>query len=429
MILPSSRTKRYLTGMDWMIHALDYSSRKKISCGTAFQIVMEIGSGLNSADLRKYLAEYCEGFPHLTGKVSRDWNLAPYWKPHPSGQPVQLKVISILNSDQAFRCLETELNQPVEDYEFSLRAVYVESPQKKLIGFIFDHRLFDARGAEKFLHGFQIFYSSGGKSCGMDLPVFSAHLDKWSEKFAAGKKVNRARIAQGKDTQVRLLKNPATYKNVLNRFKIKTFDEKETRAISERAGPFMFLPYSLAGSIQAMDALFLGRSDAQGDLAVSVTRDMRSARAGESADMFFNHLSFMFFRAKAAETGSFDGLLAVLKNQFYEQVKNKMPEALADAGMLMRILPLAVISRGFQDRAHAPASFSFASLGECAYQHKSFMDANVEKMFHMPRMPPLPGLGVFFSEYKKQLSVTLSYLDNLISETEANSVMERLSRL
>ncbi len=410
------------------MHALDHSSRRRLGCGTAFQIVIELESGLNSSDFEKYLAGYCAGFPHLTGKVCRDFNLAPYWKRRLPFNPFTLKLFVCSSSEEAGLRLETELNLPAGKDAAPLRVIYAEAPQKKLIGFIFDHRLFDARGAEKFLHGFQAFYLAEGAADGINLPPSPAHLNHWSDKFAAGKKINRARIAGEKDAKIKLLKAPVSFNGAQNRFKIKTFSESETHAIAERAGPFMFLPFSLAVCMQAVRGLFLKREEHGGDLAVSVTRDMRMAR-WEAADMFFNHLSFMFFREKMSEIQDFKPLLASLKNQFYEHVKNKMPEALADASMLMRIVPLALLARGVQSRAHAPASFSFASLGKSAYLHETFMDVNVVRLFHMPRLPPLPGLGIFLSEYKNRLNVTLSYLDNVISDEEAGLILEGLAQL
>ncbi len=410
-----------------MIHALDYSSRKRLGCGTAFQIVMQLNSDFPSEELKKNLAEYFAGFPCLTGKVRRDLNLAPYWMQNDPEQAFQLTSCRCSNSAEAYRRLEAELNQPAGKKDCPVRVICVELPRGSMTGFIFDHRLFDARGAEKFLNGFQVFYSTREKALA-GLSPSPAHLDRWSEKFAAGKKVNRARIAQVKEAQIKQLKHPAP-KKALNRFKTKTFNESETREIFERAGPFMFLPYSLSVSMDVVNTLFLQRGESRGDLAVSVTRDMRPASGGNASEMFFNHLSFMFFRAKNADLENPGLLEKSLKGQFYEQVKEKMPEALAEASMLMRILPLGLMARGLEKRTYAPASFSFASLGESAYQQANFMGAEVERLFHMPRMPLLPGLGIFFSEYKKKLSVTLSFLDQLISEDEAGAILERLGRL
>lgn len=423
--------------MDWIIHALDDSSRKQLGCGNAFQITVELCGEWNPRAFKERFHQYCLRFPHLQGRLSRDFNLAPYWRLQKKAAVpgLALETHTASSFEAALKFLEAGINTPFRMGDLPLKVLEIRLGEKFLLSFIFDHRLFDARGAELFLQGFQDDYASKGKpGAEVLIPPAPAHLDRWSEQFQAGRKVNRARIAGEKNSGVRFLKAAKSGTPAANRFKVRTFDENQTRAIFERsgkyAGPFMMLPYSLAVSVRALHAFFLQKGETQGDLVIPVTRDMRGDLLPGSSRLLFNHLSFLFFRIQPADAADFDRLLKSLQTQLYDQVKDKMPEALSEASMLMRILPRSVLSRGLQAQGGtSPASFSFAFLGESPYSSSRFMEAEVENMIHMPRIPPMPGVGIFFSQYKKRLNVALSYLDSLMNEEEACAVMNAVCQL
>ena len=99
--------------------------------------------------------------------------------------------------------------------------------------------------------------------------------------------------------------------------------------------------------------------------------------------------------------------------------------------MLIRIVPRSVLSYRFESLLPTPVpTFVFAFLAESAYQSDEFAGLEVLNMFHLPRVPPSPGLGIFFSQYRKRLAMTLSYIEDAVSEEEAEdlilTVAERL---
>jgi hypothetical protein len=76
------------------------------------------------------------------------------------------------------------------------------------------------------------------------------------------------------------------------------------------------------------------------------------------------------------------------------------------------------------------ASFCFSFLGEAESSITHFMGKEVQRSYHMTRVPLPPGLGVFFQQSKGRLNAYLSYAQGLISEDEADAIADGLkSRL
>ena len=78
--LPYSRKKRYLTGIDWVIAALDRMSRRATGGSNASQIVLELNGPFDAQRFARAMTEFAGLFPVLNGRSTRDWNLAPYWR-------------------------------------------------------------------------------------------------------------------------------------------------------------------------------------------------------------------------------------------------------------------------------------------------------------------------------------------------------------
>ena len=413
--------------MDWVVHAIDHTSKKVLGCGLLFQIVVELAGTLEKESFRGSLARYCECFPHLWGSARRDFiNLAPYWRTNRGESKVDIVFRQAVDFEEALNLLSAELNTPLETEEIYFKVFGVTVSDKTLIGCTFDHRLFDARGAESFLQGFHDFCAHG-LSQEFQVQNADAGLDHWREKFEAGRKVKRAGVASGENSMVRRFTDGKSPKKGRNRFKIKHFDQIATQSIFERAekqaGLFMFLPYSLAISIQMIHSLFVRRGQREGDFVISVTRDMR-VKGSAKVPILFNHFSVINFRVSAPEIDDFQMLVGLLKQQLYEQVKNKLPEALSESSMLIRIVPRSVLSYGFESLVPTPMpTFVFGFLGESAYQSDEFAGLGVLNMYHFPRIPPSPGLGIFFSQYHKRLTMTLSYIEDTVGEEEAEDLI------
>lgn len=418
-----SRRKRYLTGSDWVIGTLDQVMKKATCAGNLAQIVLPLAAPVDAGRLREGLDHLLTRFPVLSGTVARDWRLAPYWKiPRRARQAIPLQVTTLV-ADKLLPACEQSINRPFRTDSEHLAFQLLTDDAKSILIMTFDHRLLDARGAEALLA------LLGQSLDGVPLPaepVFasSAELTRWQEKFLAGRNVNRRIIALAKASPRALPLPPGRDRGY--RYRLIACTTQESAALTERAyreaGYLMESPFLLAVVTKAMHALCTARGVAGCNYLVPVTVDRRPGRE-PLQELFFNHMSYLFYQLPAELGDDLAGLIAAIKQQMYDQVKSAFPADLAKASLLMRIAPLPLLGRMlYLPMDGKMATFAFAHLGRGGFAASEFMGSAVENLFHMPRVPLPPGVGFFSNSYHGRLNLVMSYLDGLISEAEADLV-------
>jgi hypothetical protein len=420
-----SKQKRYLSGSDWVINTLDYMMKAATCAGNMSQVVLELDGLLDESEVRSRLNAFVKQFPVLQGHVSRDIKLAPYWKiPGKSGRDVSLTVRNaetLVSGESAFAHFEKSANAPFQDDNEHLAFHLFKDRGRCLLAMAFDHRIFDARGAEMFLNLFQRSVKSGSSTVSGDIAFTSSSaLTQWSRKFLAGRTVNRRIIGLSK-LSPRALPVPQDGTG-RQRYHLLSFTEQETAAIYDRAyteaGYLMESPYLLSVIIQCVHELCATKQVTGSCYLIPVTMDLRPGR-DPLQEIFFNYVSYLFYQIPVHEADDRKGLISVLKQQMYDQVKSGFPKDLAEASLLTRIAPLPVLGK----LLHLPmkgkmATFAFSHLGKSSYQQPLFMDAKVTNIFHMPRVPVPPGLGFFSNYCSNKLNVVISSLDGVLSSDE-----------
>ena len=429
--------KRYLTGIDWIINTINYASKKKTGVGNMFQIVLQLEGALDETTLRECLNKFIKKFPVVNGRSTRDYNLAPYWKIYSKEKMLPSNIKTYRLDDNAVfskvvSTLEQGINTSFNNVQDHIVFHLIHVGKTSFLAVVFDHCLFDARGAEVFLNMLQQEQKKKTDYSNKISLVESAHLCKWKEKFEAGKWVNRKRLQLSENKSRFLPLHSVSGKKF--KFKIISLDERQTSAIIDtaynEAGYLMFMPYALGISIQVLHDIFTKRDIYTGDYIVPVSIDTRRAEK-VAQEVFFNHMSFFLLRVKANEADNFPVLLQSIKQQVYDQIKSDLPANIKKASLLMRIAPLSVLNYLMRLPLKGQiASFCFSYIGESAYASPVFMEKKVHNIFHMPRVPIPPGLGIFFERFQGKLNVTFSYLDGILEDDEIDSIVHTLqSRL
>jgi len=425
-----SNRKRYLSGSDWVINSLDHMMKATTCAGNMALVVLAFDSVVDENEVRTQVIRFVRQFPVLQGRVSRDIKLAPYWKiPAKTEHDVMFTVHQVddrMSGETFLPYLEKSVNTPFQDDRDHLAFHLFTGRERSMLAMAFDHRIFDARGAELFLNLFQQSVNNSGVTAAGDI-VFasSSALTQWSRKFRAGRNVNRRIMSLSKTATPAALPLP-TGGNRCYCYHLLSFTEQETRWITERAyaeaGYLMESPYLLSVIVQCMHELMVSKQMNAVSYLVPVTMDLRPG-LDKLQEIFFNYVSYLFYQIPIQEIGDRKGLIALLKQQMYDQVKSGFPKDLVEASLLTRIAPLPVLGK----LLHLPmegkmATFAFSHLGKSSYQHSLFMANKVTNMFHMPRVPVPPGLGFFSSYYNGRLNLVISFLDGLLSDGDIRTL-------
>jgi hypothetical protein len=174
----------------------------------------------------------------------------------------------------------------------------------------------------------------------------------------------------------------------------------------------------LSVAIRAMHELFESRGLSADSYIIPVSVDTRSSQDIKQ-ELFFNYASMFLFQIHIDMLNDGKALINEIKRQMYEQVQSSLPQNLLKASLLLRIAPLSLLRKIFLLPFGGKfASFYFSHIGKCSYQYPEFMGAKINNIFHMPRVPTPPGIGIFFNSFNGQMNAVISWLDGLISDDE-----------
>jgi hypothetical protein len=330
--------RRYLTGIDWIVNSIDYSGKAQSGIGNFSEIVLELKNPPKLKILEDLLNDFIKKYPVLNGCPSRGLNLCPYWKIFPAKKflPVWVRAAEVDGVGlQYLGPLSAQVNLPFNSKREHLSFTLVSTPDRTFLGMAFDHRLLDAKGAEALLNLFQQYYDNR-KPPAISLAC-PHHLDNWLSKFLAGRKINRFLLKLTKEKPRTLPFNP---KQEPAKFKVIQLNPVQTERLVNtaysRAGYLMFMPYALARTIQIMHKVFQEKNICNPAYFIPVPMDMRTKEEAQK-EALFNHFSFFIFKICAGQVDNLDQLLTEIKSQMYEQVKDKIPEAIINGSFLMRI--------------------------------------------------------------------------------------------
>ena len=430
--LPYSPDKYYLGGIDWIINALDYLSQKAAGCGNLSQVILRLSASLDETILKGKLASFVRLFPCVQGRVSRDYNLAPYWKyPREAKAVIELRCKRCKDKEEAFAVFSEAVNIPFKGKQEHACFYYVITPQEGYFSLVFDHRLFDARGAEDFLFLFNEFFCGRCTVKETMCPVQTAGLSHWKEKFLAGKRANRLFIGLSRNASVRHIPLPDKVHSRHFKFRIRTFGKDQSRDITDNAyntaGYLMLAPYLLAASLLSVRECFKDYLQDGSDFLVPVNTDIRLRNSGLK-QLFFNHLSFLFLRIKDKDIRPDKEFISEVTRAMYNEMSSGFTNDLEQANLLLRIVPLPIfkgVIRFFMRKQAVSFAFSYVNNSSSI---RNFCGSPLEEVIHTPRVALESGIGVFFTQFADKISVTLSFFEDMITGKDADRFMVQLEK-
>lgn len=416
-----SRGKHYLNGIDWISAVLNHQCRLTSGGGNNILIVLELGTPFSSEKSRRLLDACHTILPLLNGNIRRAWHLAPYWRPG-SNHEIPFSEISVNDADSF---LQKFANDPLPKNK-CIEIKLISSNGKGCLVFKFSHLLFDGRGAELFLKSIN---EGNLETVSMRPGLPTPDLRKWADKFQAGKIVHRKRLAILEQHKIAFLPSEQMTSRPA-RFRIIKLDPGASADIqkkSEReAGPFMFGIYLASIVCHSFDQ-FLNSRNIKGDIMLPMSVDLRGFGVPANT-VFFNQWSFSPLIAERDEHRELADWTGKLKKQMMSNAAEKIPLSLRTASMLSRIVPLplmSLFSKNIFGGTAGSIMFSFVSGSSLS---TDFLKTPLLNIYHVPLMPPHPGIGVFFNRFEDRINAVISYREGILSEDEIDVFVNSIEK-
>jgi hypothetical protein len=144
---------------------------------------------------------------------------------------------------------------------------------------------------------------------------------------------------------------------------------------------------------------------------------------GEVGATFGNHLAFHFARFRSSETADVPALARALRRQMADAVRDGRVEASQVALQFLQYRPL---SRMLQLLPWTTGGelFSFNCADLADWPVAECFGRKVLNAYHIPVVPPRPGIGVFFNRCAGRNNVVVSWIDGVVSDAEAARIIE-----
>jgi hypothetical protein len=338
--------------------------------------------------------------------------------------PVRRCAVATLEERQ--RELATELNTAIDPgREALVRTLLLDGPGSPgCLVLTWFHPLMDPRGGQNLLaHLCHVDQSPGEMPWGHSPPAFVPPTD--SRPFR-----ERARLARQSLTYIRTLApvppvSPAPAGLLSGRasFRHEAFTEADgsgSRPTSRE------ISWRLAVVGRALARLWERRGLPDVPFLLPIAVDLR--RKGEAGPTFGNLLAFHFARFRPSDTVDLVGLARTLRRQMADAVRDGQIEA-SEVGMdFLKYRPLSTVLRGLPWTRDGEI-FSFncadvmdvpASLGRC-------FGRQVVNAYHVPAVPPRPGIGVFFNRCAGRNNLVVSWIEGVVSEDEVTGIVESVA--
>ena len=209
-----------------------------------------------------------------------------------------------------------------------------------------------------------------------------------------------------------------------------TFSKGETARIKLKLGKIggdMMRTFFYAGlAARCHQAVFHARGCNDLSYAVTMPVQQRPKDSAGRTAIFQNHMSMFFFILKDADLSDLGVASKVLMKQHMEHLKLKRHLSFNSLQLLTRRMPgKTMLDMVRMAQRGEIASCYHAYTGSFGEGMTSFCGGDIINAIHMPTVNAPPGSGLFVSECQDQLTVTVSYLDTCLSESETELMRER----
>jgi hypothetical protein len=402
-----------LNGCDYLMLGFDYELRRRGYAGNSCQIILELAGKISPDLLRRRLGALTAHCPVLNAHIGGF--ILPKWKlPRQSIAPQ----VRTHREDNAL--CEKLINEPLATERGELaRFDLIERDDGRMkVIFNWAHALMDAHSAEHFVA------VVGREELPLPAPDFlppprpqlplSARLKGALKNLRAyGEFRNVAPRSPGKrrpDAPARL------------QFRIEKFSAAETAQVRAHAtrlsGALGEAQYHAAVALIELQNLQQRLGCPSPSFVLPVPVGMRPK--GNIEPLFSNQITSLLLQFFPGQLASVAKAVAALKTQTAQAMRDGVVEGCAFFTDFLRVLPLsayvAFMRFGLKGEI---CSLFYGNTAAVSPLVTTFLGATIEDFTHIAAVPPSPGIGVIFYQFRGELRVTILHLAATLDENEA----------
>ena len=282
------------------------------------------------------------------------------------------------------------------------------------------HPLMDPRGAQNLLRHLSFLDEHGG-----DAP-WGAAVPAFAPTAGARPLRERGRLARKSVEYMRSMSRtpsgpPWTGRSGPVRFRQESFVDRDPGGSGDRATREIWWRLAVVG--KALREVRTGRGLPDAPVLLPIAVDLRPK--GEPGPTFGNLLAFHFARFQLSDTADTPRLASALRNQMAEAVRQEQIEANEVAMTFLQYRPLPMIRRAVRWIADGDTfSFNCADVAEFPAALARCFGRGVVNAYHVPAVPPRPGIGVFFNRCAGRNNLVVAWIEGVLSEGDASRIIE-----
>ena len=388
--------------------------------------VIECEGSPDLAALRNTAEVLGHRYPVLHARVARGGDFIARWRldeATPAAIPLEVHEISELGG-----FVETRLNAPSPNIHAAgpnlHLHVVITSPSIWALVLIWSHSLHDAVGIDKLL-----------------LEIASPGNDRTPRSGTGDSPAPAPPISELYKQALPMIEEMRTFpqwrvrslnrKGVRpgeSRVQVIRFDREATASIRSKmaatAGELLLLPYFASIAARAAQSVIAARyPDEQVPVLLSLPVQLKGDRP-----LFQNHLGVYTLLLTAGELAELKPATRALYKKYADFMRRKLPAAMDALMRMMERCP---------SRFYNIPVFTYLKGELCTLFHShtggfapgltEMHGSRVTNGYHIPSVCSPPGIGIFFSEFAGQLSMTLSWKDGCLSPLELQLLKQTLS--
>jgi hypothetical protein len=331
----------------------------------------------------------------------------------------------VATPDEVRQAVDAEINTAIDPRrEPPLRFLILDGTSDAvsagLLVLTWFHPLMDPRGAQNLLHHLVELDGRGDDVSGArTLPVFVRPPD--ARSFG-----ERGRLARKSLQYMRTLPRVKPVSPAAPRatgrvsFRQVSFAEDESPVRHRRLTREIWWRLAVVG--KAMQGLRGPRNGVDDQFLLPIAVDLRPT--GDPGPTFGNMLAFHFARFKPSEATDVPRLARRLRDQMAEAVRSGQIEANDVAMDFLQYRPLAWVRRALRRTGGEVSSFNCADVGDVSASLDRCFGRRVVNAYHVPAVPPRPGIGVFFNRCAHRSNLVVAWMDGTVGDDDVTRLVD-----